>query len=71
MNDAPCKDCEERKLGCHSICPRYRDFCEKNEERKERLKEERQQREDFVRSVYSAQRKKHNAQARERRRREQ
>ena len=23
MADYPCKDCEERKLGCHSACEKY------------------------------------------------
>lgn len=22
----PCKDCEERQLGCHDICPKYQAF---------------------------------------------
>lgn len=24
---APCKDCPDRYLGCHSECERYADFC--------------------------------------------
>lgn len=23
---APCKDCEKRKLLCHSVCPEYKTF---------------------------------------------
>lgn len=23
---APCKDCKDRKLGCHSTCQKYNDF---------------------------------------------
>ncbi len=29
---SPCKDCTERKLGCHSICEKYKSFVEKNRE---------------------------------------
>ncbi len=32
---APCKDCEDRKLRCHSTCERYLDFKAKNEKRLE------------------------------------
>jgi hypothetical protein len=27
---SPCKDCEDRALGCHSICERYIDFQKEN-----------------------------------------
>lgn len=23
---APCKDCPDRRAGCHAACPRYREF---------------------------------------------
>lgn len=23
---APCKDCEDRKIGCHGTCEKYKDF---------------------------------------------
>lgn len=29
---APCKDCPDRKLGCHSVCEKYIEFTKKNEE---------------------------------------
>lgn len=41
---APCKDCEERYLGCHGKCNKYKAFKESNEERNKHLrmlKEER------------------------------
>lgn len=31
---APCKDCAKKFLKCHAICPDYKAFVEKNEERK-------------------------------------
>lgn len=38
--NAPCKGCEKRELGCHSICPEYKKFAEyrikMNEERRKR-----------------------------------
>lgn len=32
--EAPCKDCENRKLNCHSSCKKYLDYQVKNEKRK-------------------------------------
>lgn len=29
----PCKDCEERKLGCHSGCEEYTEFYKQNREK--------------------------------------
>ena len=26
MRGAPCKDCADRKLGCHGNCPKYQEF---------------------------------------------
>ena len=31
----PCLDCEEREVGCHSKCPKYKDFLIRNQKRKE------------------------------------
>lgn len=31
----PCLDCEEREVGCHSKCPKYKDFLIQNKKRKE------------------------------------
>ena len=35
--DAPCKNCEERQVGCHSVCPYYKAFVETNEIVKKRV----------------------------------
>lgn len=35
MGYAPCKDCTERHIGCHSECEKYARFCAENEKRKE------------------------------------
>ena len=29
---APCKDCDERYLGCHDSCKKYIEFKKKNDE---------------------------------------
>ena len=29
---APCKDCKDRFLGCHSKCDKYKDYKKKSEE---------------------------------------
>lgn len=31
---APCKNCKNRVLGCHSTCEKYKEFYELNEQRK-------------------------------------
>lgn len=33
INDAPCKDCVDRKLRCHSSCEKYKAFQERNQKR--------------------------------------
>ena len=38
MMDKPrtnCKGCEERHTGCHSSCPKYREYVEENNKRKD------------------------------------
>ena len=47
---APCKDCENRHMGCHSSCQLYLDYKERNDKRRE---EDYQRREEGqkVRSV--------------------
>ena len=32
-----CKGCEERHTGCHSSCPKYREFLQENEKEKAEL----------------------------------
>ncbi len=31
---APCKNCTKKFFKCHGVCPEYKEFVEKNEERK-------------------------------------
>lgn len=31
---APCKDCADRALGCHSVCEKYKEYAKQNEERR-------------------------------------
>lgn len=33
---APCKGCQERRVGCHDECPKYKEYQRLNEERKEK-----------------------------------
>lgn len=32
MTDSPCKDCPDRKSGCHTVCERYKLFKEQTHE---------------------------------------
>lgn len=32
MTDSPCKDCPDRKPGCHTVCERYKEFKEQTHE---------------------------------------
>lgn len=41
MNNAPCRDCVSREVGCHAGCERYKAYAE----RRERV---RQNRHDFI-----------------------
>ena len=36
VRNAPCKGCQEREIACHTMCGRYKEFCERNEQAKER-----------------------------------
>lgn len=36
----PCKDCEDRCVGCHSICERYKEFVSEYEKVKKFIKEQ-------------------------------
>lgn len=38
----PCKDCEKRKVGCHSTCEDYGKFVAYNEERKRAIRLDRE-----------------------------
>lgn len=35
----PCKNCTERQIGCHSVCPRYAEYKEAHEAAKQELRE--------------------------------
>lgn len=41
MNDAPCRDCVSREVGCHAGCERYKAYADG----RERV---RQNRQDFI-----------------------
>lgn len=42
MEKSPCKDCDERYLGCHSKCSKYKEFrAAKDKEIEENLKRAR------------------------------
>lgn len=42
MKTSPCKDCEEREVGCHSTCEKYIEYKEIHEKETEAIKRERQ-----------------------------
>jgi hypothetical protein len=48
MKKAPCKNCADRELGCHSTCPLYLDFLEYQKERKAIIAENRRADNEFV-----------------------
>jgi len=33
MNNTPCKECEERQIGCHSSCEKYKNFLKIRDEK--------------------------------------
>lgn len=41
MNDAPCRDCVSREVGCHAGCERYKAYADGREK-------VRQNRQDFI-----------------------
>ena len=45
MRKQPCKDCKKRYLGCHSICPDYKEMVEENKkisEKRSKVVEQKQ-----------------------------
>lgn len=38
----PCRNCKDRKVGCHSTCERYKEFTEINEKRKEEIRQDKE-----------------------------
>lgn len=51
---APCKDCHDRKVGCHSVCEKYKQF---SEERQQKNQDEFQARCAFYSEVVNRKRK--------------
>lgn len=45
--DSPCKDCQERYLGCHSKCEKYIKYHEANLERQKKIQELHEMNNDF------------------------
>lgn len=39
MTKSPCKDCESRKVGCHSQCEKYLNFRDEYEKQKKTIRE--------------------------------
>lgn len=39
---SPCKDCEERYIGCHGDCEKYKSFYEQNEKIKANIRKEKE-----------------------------
>ena len=37
MVQSPCKDCQDRAVGCHAKCERYADFKTNNEEKRKEV----------------------------------
>ena len=38
---APCMDCSDRNIGCHSMCDRYKAYTEAHEELKESIRKQK------------------------------
>lgn len=41
MSNAPCKDCSERKVGCHSQCEKYKLYADELHEISEKEKKDK------------------------------
>ena len=52
---APCRDCKDRKEGCHGWCERYKAFVAENE----RIKAEKKKQKDHFRDYAIARARKH------------
>ena len=48
MVTAPCKDCADRKMGCHSICEKYKEFKKISEEEKRIIDKKRREYNDVL-----------------------
>lgn len=47
-NSFPCKECKERKVGCHSTCSKYLKSKMENDKRLEKLYKERNINDAFI-----------------------
>lgn len=45
---APCKNCADRKLHCHSTCEKYLEFANAKEEEREKQHKEKLKRFDYI-----------------------
>lgn len=43
MAQAPCKDCNDRQLGCHDRCEKYLNFKAENEKTKNMIRESKRE----------------------------
>jgi len=41
MDNAPCKDCEKRHVGCHSDCNNYKKFREYMDDKNDKIRKEK------------------------------
>ena len=58
MNKAPCKDCPDRQVGCHSTCEKYLTFRKKRNELNESIYKQREKEyAEYQRYVQSLKRK--------------
>lgn len=58
MNKAPCKDCPDRQVGCHSTCEKYLTFRKERNELNESIYKQREKEyAEYQRYVQSLKRK--------------
>lgn len=46
---SPCKDCKDRKLGCHSVCDKYIEYSKQNE----KIYKERRLNQDLISHTFN------------------
>ncbi|MBO5969291.1 MAG: hypothetical protein J6S14_12425 [Clostridia bacterium] len=49
---SPCKDCPDRKLGCHSICEKYIEYTKFREELRRKRQEAYRQDHDYYAAYF-------------------
>ena len=57
LGNAPCKNCQERHLGCHSHCEKYLKEKKLNDERRAKERIEAQARNDYWQTTIVGKRK--------------